>query len=317
MDVVLIILCWRYVDHLPVLLNSISRQKTQYRFATVICYNEPADETESSTEGEDGSFPIYRVFTGGNLGYGGGNNFAIAWAAKWFSPQPRYYFCLNSDITLSDSALEAIIKWADANPEQAVIGAAQKMAISYDSLICYGLRYNPMLSLISRVYSLKKGKIDYVNGGSLLLRRSSFPYNSIFVEDNFLFFEELELACRVKSMGYSTGYCCDSVVIHQEGSTIARVRSEDYTPEISEYFENINALRFTRDHCPWYLPTVILSRGIGKPLWLFLRKDWRRLRFWWLALIDFFAGRIRRFPFQQGWQPTNGKDRIFDAKLPV
>lgn len=316
MDVVIIILCWRFNKHIPALLKSISKQKSRYQCAAVLCYNSAAEDAPHAfTQSMDGSIPFHQIFTGGNLGYGGGNNFAISWAKKQFSP--RYFFHLNSDVLLTEGALEAIVRWADDNPGAAIIGAVQTNPQSECSQHYCGGRYNPMLSLISRVPAKKGARIDYVNGGSVLLRSAAFSDDPVFPEHYFLFFEELEMTLRVKSMGHSTGYCPDCIVLHREGTTRNGVDADDYCPEVSEYFENLNALRFTRDHYPYYLPIVLFSRSFGKFIWLLLRGKWKRMVFWYLALGDFLLGRIRRFPFQQGWCPEGGKDRIFDAKMPL
>ena len=79
-----------------------------------------------------------------------------------------------------------------------------------------------------------------------------------------LFFEDLEMTLRVKSLGHSTGYCPDCIVLHLEGTTRNGVVADDYCLEVSEYFKKLNALRFTRDHYPHYLPTVLLFRCLGK-----------------------------------------------------
>jgi len=311
MDVVIIVLCWRFKKNLPALLDSITQQKTRYRFATIICCN----EAESSPMPAGDKKPdVHWIFTGGNRGYGGGNNFAISWARARFAP--RYFFCLNSDVLLTDGALDAIVGWADAHPKAAVIGAVQKIPQHGGATLYCGCRYSPALSLISRVIAQEGARIDYVNGGAVLLKSEVFPGSSVFIESYFLFFEELELTRRVALLGYQTGYCPDCIVLHHEGATRNSVASTDYCPEVSEYFENLNALRFTRDHYPHYLPTVFLFRFFGKFFRLLLKGKSKHLMFWYLALTDFLRSRIRRFPFQAGWCPAEAKDRVFDAKMP-
>ena len=315
MDLAIIILGWRFYEHLPSLLESISRQESRYRFVTVVCHNAAAEGPPSGFE-RSAVFPIpiHEIFTGGNLGYGGGNNFAISWARNNFNP--RYFLVLNNDVILTDGALDAIVGWADANPRLAAVGAMQTDLRGANPSPYIGCRYSPALSLISRVRAGERRNIDYVNGACVLLRSEVFAAGQVFDESFFLFFEELELALRVKAMGYTTDCCPHCLVVHLEGATRDGVVADDYCPEVSEYFENMNALRFTRDHYPHCLPSVLIFRSLGKFVWLLARGKWKRLVFLYLAITDFLRGRVRRFPFQRGWSPKGGRERIVDAPMP-
>jgi putative glycosyltransferase (TIGR04372 family) len=48
-----------------------------------------------------------------------------------------------------------------------------------------------------------------------------------------------------------------------------------------------------------------------------LRGHGRRLAFWALALADFFRRRVRRFPFQAGWQPRLDNEQLVDSHWPM
>lgn len=312
MDVAIIILCWRHNGHLPALLQSIARQSARHRFVTVLCVNAKQGEIEPAAGWN--APPHHRIYSGGNFGYGGGNNFAIAWARQKFDP--RYFLVLNNDVVLTDGALDALLSWADARPALGIIGAVQTNPGDADSSPQIGCRYNPAFSLIRRTRMRDGGRIDYVNGGAVLLRATAFPDDPVFAERYFLFFEELELTLRARSMGHGTDCCPDCLVLHLEGATREGVVADDFCPEVSEYFENLNALRFTRERYPRYLPSVLLFRLIVKFVRLVSRGELKRLTFWYLALADFFRGRVRRFPFQRGWQPRDGRDAVIDAELP-
>jgi GT2 family glycosyltransferase len=319
-DVAVIILCWRNREHLPRLLRSLAAQRTVCRLQVVVCHNEVqvpgALGLLSALKGQSdlAGLELAEIFTGGNLGYGGGNNFAIEWLRQRASP--RYFLVLNSDVVLHEQALEAALHWADAHPQVAVVGAVHDDPLR-PGYRCYGgSRYWRAFSWIAPNTRPDEPSIDYVHGAATLIRASAFQSGAVYAEHYFLFFEELELAERVRTMGMRLGWCPGFRVSHYEGGS-RRLVQDDFVPEVAEYFENLNALRFTRDHHPHLLLTVLLFRCLAKPAWLTLCGRWLRLRFWALAVGDFVRGRVRRFGFQKGWQLPSGRDRLVDARLPM
>lgn len=314
MDLAIVILVWRNQQHLPELLRSIAAQETTASFEVVVCHNGVADPGASRQPlVAPAGLALSEIHTGGNLGYAGGNNFAIDAIRQ--RAEPRYFLVLNSDVVLGEGALQAAIAWADAHPDVAVTGAVQDDPARPGRTLYGGCRYNRALSIITPNAS-PDGAIDYVHGAALLLRAEAFRGAEAFAGHYFFFFEELELAERVRARGMKIGFCPSFRVIHHEGASRTRA-SNDFVPEMAEYFENLGALRFTRAHHPLLLPTVLLARGPGKLLVLALRGQGTRLAFWALALADFFRRRVRRFPFQAGWQPRLENEKLVDSGWPM
>jgi GT2 family glycosyltransferase len=313
MDLAIVILSWRNREHLPELLRSIAAQRTSLGIEVTVCHNEAAGAGAGpSLEAPEG-LSVLEIFSGGNLGYGGGNNFAISRVRR--HADPLYFLILNSDVVLHEHALDELVKWADERPEMAVIGAVHDDPSRPEYRCFGGSRYNRMFSIITPNAAPDGRGIDYVHGAAVLLRAAAFPGPRVFADHYFLFFEELELADRARAMGKRIGFCPGCRVSHYEGGS-RRHGHDDFVPEAAEYFENLNALRFTRDRCPHFLPTVLLFRALAKPAWLCLRGEGLRLRFWAMALGDFARSRVRRFPFQAGWNPAPGRDRLVDSALP-
>lgn len=311
----MVILCWRNREYLPALLRSLARQGVSMTLDVTVCHNEAkGDQAQAAqSQGWPAGLDVHEIYTGGNLGYGAGNNLALEQVRRRLSP--AYFLVLNSDVVLHEQALEEALKWADAHPQVSVVGALHEDP-SRPGYRCFGgSRYNRVWSLITPNEAPAESRLDYVHGAAMLLRADVFPAGPIFAEHYFLFFEELELAQRVRAMGHAIGYCPGFRVLHHEGGS-RRTVHDDFVPEVAEYFENLNALRLTREHWPHWLLTVLLFRGLAKPAWLALHGQWLRLRFWALALADFACGRVRRFPFQKGWSLPPGKERLVDAKLP-
>lgn len=254
-----------------------------------------------------------RILSGGNLGYGGGNNAAVEWSRHCFSP--RYFLFLNPDVEIDTNAIFALVKQADLEPEVAVLGPVQMVSAGGTCKVRRGLRYLRWLSVIRDV-SRSVARIDYINGGALLVRAEALRGELPFTNEFFLFFEELELCDRMRRRGYRIAVCEESQVTHYEGGVRSSRRDPDYCPEVSEYFENLNALRFTKKYCPWALPSVLLVRLLLKPIVLLVRRDRIRFGFWWMAVKDFSLRRVSRFPFQQGWNPRLSGESLRDALWP-
>jgi GT2 family glycosyltransferase len=255
---------------------------------------------------------LLTLWAGGNLGYGGGNNIAVEWALHVWSP--RYFLILNPDVLIDIAALETLVAYADSQSELGLLGPLQQVQNGGRNVLRRGMRYFKPLSILKSV-THPDSRTDYLNGGALLIRSSALMREKPFADDYFLFFEELEICERFRRRGYRVEVCEKSRVVHHEGGSRGS-HHDDYAPEVAEYFENLNALRFTRRNCPWWLPSVLLTRLIAKPAVLIVRRDFLRFRFWWLAVKDFIFSRVRRFPFQAGWNPVLKTESLIDSAWP-
>jgi GT2 family glycosyltransferase len=308
-DVVTVTLLWRSEASPPRALVPLSTSSISVR-SLIVC-NSSRGTPEEFELLEDGSALLW---SGGNLGYGGGNNFAVAWARRTWSP--RYFLILNPDVDIEWSAIERLVAHADRDQRIAISGPVQELESVHGSRLRRGLRYFRSLSILKSVDHAGV-RIDYINGGALLLRAAAFDDQPPFTDKYFLFFEELELCERIKGLGYRIEICEDSRVIHREGGVRGSRRDADYCPEIAEYFENLNALRFTREYYPWWLPSVLIVRFFLKPIVLLSRGEFVRLTFWRMAIHDFFRRRVSRFSFQAGWSPELNKESLHERIWPI
>src|SRR5437867_3890136 len=82
-------------------------------FETILVDNGSSD---GSVELVRERFPDVRVIQQGNRGMGGGNNAGMRAAGG------RYFFLLNSDAWVVGDGLAALVAYADAHPDTAVVG---------------------------------------------------------------------------------------------------------------------------------------------------------------------------------------------------
>jgi GT2 family glycosyltransferase len=314
-DVVVVTVLWRQRAGLTSYLH---KQRTRplagVNIRCIEVFNEVqvgASPGESVAELVDEA--LLHVWSGGNLGYAGGNNLGIECGSRIWSP--RYWLILNPDVLIDIDAIEKLIATADSDPTAAVVGPLQQLHQGAATKIRRGMRYFSLFSILTPVYKANS-RIDYLNGGALLLRASAFDGDVQLPDWSFLFFEEIEICDRVRRSGYAVRVCEGSCVIHQEAGSRGSRCDDDYIPEVAEYFENINALRFTRKNYPRRIVPVFLVRSILKPMVLLARGDVIRLRFWFLALKDFIFFRVSRFPFQLGWNPNLVNEKLVDVPWP-
>ncbi len=313
-DVAVITVMWRQAWGAPHRLHKLSDKMPAPLFIrSIAVYNEVHQGGRAAVVvGDCDGDGLITLWTGGNLGYGGANNVAVEWARRLWSP--RYFVILNPDVVIDQTALERLVAQADSDPKLGIVGPLQQVQSGRRQVLRRGMRYFKPLSILRPVISAGS-PIDYLNGGALLIRASALMNELPFADDYFLFFEELEICERLRRRGYQIAACEESWVIHHEGGSRGS-HHNDYAPEVAEYFENLNALRFTRRNCPWWLPSVLLMRLIAKPAVLIIRRDFLRLRFWWLAVKDFICFRVRRFPFQAGWNPALTRESLIDSAWP-
>jgi GT2 family glycosyltransferase len=315
-DVAVLILLWRRTLSMRLLTgdsSGVSSDSALHIRYLIAINDDSVGNLSQELTADDVLKGAGRIWTGGNLGYGGGNNVAADWVCREWTP--RYLLILNPDVTLDKEAIEKLVASADSDPQVALIGPVQMVDTGRSIRARRGLRYSRALSILWPVRR-RHEKIDYVNGGAMLVRVAALEGDPLFTDEFFLFFEELELCDRLRQRGYKIEVCDDSVVTHEEGGVRMSHHDDDYCPEVAEYFDNLNALRFTRKYCPWWLPSVSIVRLLVKPIVLLARRDLVRLGFWWLAVKDFFLLRVSRFPFQRGWCPRLSGESLHDVPWP-
>jgi GT2 family glycosyltransferase len=114
-------------------------------------------------------------------------------------------------------------------------------------------------------------------------------------EQYFLYYEEADLAQRVRQHGYTLAWCPQSLVYHAG----ARSTGHAATSPLVGYHENWSTLRYTADYYLWLLPMAASFRFLGKALSYIIFRRWVLLSAMIQAYKD-FLGLTPRSPFQNG-----------------
>jgi len=135
---------------------------------------------------------------------------------------------------------------------------------------CGGARYFKWLGIQKNIGSgiIQKSKLtedyveehaDYIIGASMLFTSDFFKKIGLLNESFFLYFEELDLAERIKGI-FKIGYASRSYVYHKEGSSIGTALCQDNQKRYrSEFYVTSSKIKFTKEYYPHALPSVYLA----------------------------------------------------------
>jgi GT2 family glycosyltransferase len=207
-----------------------------------------------------------------NGGYAAGNNLGIGMALCVSGIE--FIFILNNDTIVAQGSIEALIVAAEHSPGVGAWGVSIRESPK-DQPIAGGAAYNPLLtnSIPSRaVNGIAKGRLDYLCGAAMFVRSEVFRTVGLLNEEFFLFFEELDLAYRMKTAGFGIAWCPAAMIFHDRGrstgsAAIGGLRNKS---ALAEYHSNRSCLLFTRlHHRRLFIAAALLRLALKIPYCLF------------------------------------------------
>ncbi|MBU0578849.1 glycosyltransferase family 2 protein [Patescibacteria group bacterium] len=183
-----------------------------------------------------------------NLGFSGGNNLGITYAAEHYNPD---YICLlNNDTTVEPNFLEYLhdcIK--DKNPGGMVspkIYFAKGFEYHQEAypknelgnIIWYGggsidwpnlIAFHRGVDEIDRGQLDIEGSTDFCTGCCILISREVLETVGMLDDNLFLYYEDVDLSLRAKREGFQVLYCPDAVIWHHNAGSSGGVGSPLHT----------------------------------------------------------------------------------------
>lgn len=223
---------------------------------------------EQAENGGDRSSPesqLVLIRTGGNLGYAGGNNVGLRYTLV--HEEFEYIWLLNNDTVIDTVALAEMVRQMECEPHAGMCGSTlffyhephKVQALggaTYDKWFGKGDFIGKGISVAeAELVCDVAGKLEYIIGASMLVRKSYLVEVGLMCEDYFLYFEEIDWALRGKAH-YGLTYSKKSVVYHKEGGS---TRKGKVLGEIPDYFGARNRLIFTRKFYPYALPIIYVG----------------------------------------------------------
>ena len=161
-----------------------------------------------------------------NSGYAAGNNVGLQYAVDHGF---KYVWILNNDTVVAENALTTLVTCIEQHPEVACYGSTIADYSEPDRVQCAaGCQYNPLTTVRTEIYHdcdlswVKQQEqnltLDYVCGAAMFLSVDALRNIGLLNQQFFLYYEELDLAQRLKKAGYQLGWCKASVVHHQQAS---------------------------------------------------------------------------------------------------
>ncbi|NQU33064.1 MAG: glycosyltransferase family 2 protein [Bacteroidetes bacterium] len=195
-----------------------SLQKITYKAIEifVVDNDSPTDNPDIIKE----SFPYITLLkTGKNLGFAGGNNYALPHC------KGKYVLLINNDTEVEPDFLEPLVELLESDPKIGIVNP--RVQYYYSPGIVQHAGYTPFNMITIRNFSIgysKKDEGQYLNisesgstfGAAMLVPLRVIKEVGMMADIFFLYYEEHDWAAHIKKAGYSTYYNGKSLVYHKE-----------------------------------------------------------------------------------------------------
>lgn len=241
-------------EYLQTFLSSLSKA-TSAAVRVVIADNGSGDGAPELAEREYENVTLVR--TGGNVGYGGGINRAVA----ELDDDIDYVVIANPDVEWSPGCIDELVaaaaRWPRAGslgplirePDGSVYPSARRVPdlISGTGHALLGgiWKSNPW-SVAYRADDVPPSErpVGWLSGSCLLVRRKAFDQINGFDERYFMYMEDVDLGDRLGRAGWLNVYVPDAEVVHTKG------HSADKRPDTMLPAHHRSAYRFQADRHP-------------------------------------------------------------------
>lgn len=152
---------------------------------------------------------------GENGGYGPGNNLAISYLLTEHTPEAEYFFILNPDVRVQTGTVETVVRLFENSGTIGGLSCVQWRSAYRDELDANfenWLRAQgiPPARLEGRSFVATESLL----GAAMILSREAFLRVGGFDPLYFLYFEEEDLARRLRYHGFDIGVAADAHVVH-------------------------------------------------------------------------------------------------------
>ncbi len=238
-------------------LKAATRRPTQ----VIMADNGSTDGAPEAAEAEFADARLLR--TGGNIGYGGAINAAVAQV----DPAAEFVVVANPDVRWEPGAIDALLEAAARWPRAGALGPLVREP---DGSVYPSARAVPGLldgaghALLGTVWPSNRWTraylqdaqepgerpVGWLSGSCLLLRRAAFDTVGGFDARYFMYMEDVDLGDRLGRAGWQNVYVPGAEVTHAKGHAAGR------HPELMLPAHHRSAYRFQADRHPrwWQAP---------------------------------------------------------------
>jgi len=225
---------------LTTLLESLAQQTDGYFDMFLI--NNSQDDAEEITElAKKYSFVKY-IANPINNGFAGGNNIGID---KAFKNGSDWVLLLNPDTEVSHSLTEELK--LNLKDKYGLVG----IPTQEPDHITFGGKFSWLKAELAQNTSKPSGGF-YVNGGALLIEKSSYEKIGPLDENYFLYFEDTDYSFRAVQQGIWLSYLDSPTVSH-----LVSASTKALGPSIVLRYHFRNSLYYNKKNGPWYIKLLV------------------------------------------------------------
>jgi GT2 family glycosyltransferase len=187
------------------------------------------NSTDGTAEATKELYPTIKIITNTeNVGFAAANNQAFRQMCG------NYALLLNTDTILTNGAVKQLYDFMEANPEAGMAcgqllnlnGSKQNSIANFPSLLTLLTNETALRILMPYRFPSKRRnyispiKVDSGIGACLMVRKEAIDDVGFFDERYFFFFEETDLAYRMKRNGWDVYFVPFARIFHAQGKTV-------------------------------------------------------------------------------------------------
>jgi GT2 family glycosyltransferase len=174
---------------------------------------------EALLSGTPSDHELTLIQSGANRGYAGGCNIGIRYALKRGA---EYLWLLNNDTVVHPRALSEMVALAASDKNVGSIGSVLYDFNDPGFVQAYGGgSINWWLGTSRYLKEPGKGRLDYLTGASLLIKRPVVESVGLLDESYFFYWEDVAYGQRVLRAGWKISVAEGSRILHKEGGTVS------------------------------------------------------------------------------------------------
>lgn len=222
-----VIVNWRAPDETLEAVESLGAQtRTLHRI--YIVDNGSADGSlERLKEDCAGKANIVVLANPDNLGFGGGCNRALEEA---IGDGCEFVWLLNNDARPATDCLAALLAMAGADPAIGMVGSwlTDPDQPGHDHSGSWMRPWLLNCGAVRASSDLECHRYSWVTAASVLIRTAALTKSGLFDEAFFMYWEDADLAMRIRGEGYRIAIAKDARVVHSAGTSSADIPVQRY-----------------------------------------------------------------------------------------
>lgn len=192
-----------------------------------------------------------------NKGFASGNNIGINYALS--KDDFEYIWLLNNDTVIKKNTLSNLVKSFEQKSKTqrlAILGAVQYYYHDPRKIQAVAGGFNKWLGKFWNYDQLKisQNDIAYIYGASMLIRKNVFKEVGLLNEEYFMYYEEIDLAEKIKVHDYSMDVDMSIAIFHKHGGTTSTLDSD-----FRIYFLEKNKIVFYKKYYKFLVGIPILN----------------------------------------------------------